>query len=166
MEIVLFVVLGVLAASILIGVYLGRKAQAESAAITDAGYAAAKPKEEAYEDRVPAHLRNYSNARYGRSAAPLQPSSTTVHQDSGFNPLLAGAIGYMIGSSGSHSHAAASNPNQPAIGSCPAESDSDSGSSSYDSSSSSSSDSSDSGSGSYDSGSSSSDSGGSSGGSD
>lgn len=93
------------------------------------------------------------------------PSPTVIHQDSGMSPLMYGALGYMIGSSG-NSHAAHPEPSTVNIGTCPAERDSDigGGSSNYDSGSSSDSSSSDSSS-SYDSGGSS-DSGGGGGGGD
>jgi uncharacterized membrane protein YgcG len=109
------------------------------------------------------YIRPQRSAIHTRSARYNAPTPTVVQQQSsGMDPLMAGAIGYMIGSSGSSHHSRDD---------CPAPVSSGGGeyggagaSSSWDDSSSSSSSSSDSGS-SYDSGSSSSDSGSSSSGS-
>ncbi len=91
-----------------------------------------------------------SRGSLGRSSAsssftPQQPQTVVVNRDDGFNPLLAGAIGYMIGSSGNgHAHATASSlsesckPEPEAPTTWHGSDDSSSSSSSYDSGSSSS----------------------------
>lgn len=94
-----------------------------------------------------------SSGTLGRSSSYAPGGVTHVHHDSGMNPLMAGAIGYMLASSGGgHAHAA-----QGQEASCKPESSSDSNSSydsgsssSYDSGSSSSYDSGSSGGGSFD----------------
>ena len=130
MEILMWFMFGVAAALAVVGIVRAverRKArEAHSAEILAESEAASKrPMVEPLPASVGpfVHTGTMRGVRMGPeySGTAVVPPQVVHHHDSGFNPLLAGAIGYIIGSSGdNHAHAAQVRE----IEACPPQSDS------------------------------------------